>query len=406
MSEPTLHQDAHVDEPGLVGARWWQDSIVDPVGRRKALISLLAVGAGVGAAGLLFEACAPTRKGRKRSLEIQRQYGWSFGAATESLVFNGVSTEPFDRARLAKMVEELAPRLAKHLPYYLPTLFESPSALPKAVCEGDSATIAPLDGALRPIATPAMRDAFSRAQAAVDGLATPGTALVVDLDGPSSVAFAAAASRRFDPVFLFDNWPHPRGVVAAHLTLAAAAYYQPMLAKAAPEAGPSDAPAMFVLDRQRLATYTDSAQQFDNRWVARMPGRDALKTLGVTRLAYVSPLSSAPWELDDMNDDLVFDHAGGIAIVAVSLSDLPQGSPLVSPPASIAPPPPPSKLGTDYVPVPRRTPFSSGAPGGTRPIPTDFGSVEVLLSLLGGVFMGVAWSRSGTWNRSGGSSGG
>src|SRR5262249_6560457 len=162
-------------------------------------------------------------KGRRAALELQRQYGWSFGAATESLVFNGQSTEPFDRERLSRMAQELAPRLAKHAPFYVQTLFESPSALPKSVCEGDPATIVPLKTALQPILTTAMKDAFARADRAVDALATPGTALVIDLEGPSSVAFAAAASRRFDPVFLFDNWPHPRGVVAAHLTLAAAA---------------------------------------------------------------------------------------------------------------------------------------------------------------------------------------
>ncbi len=406
MSEPTLRQDAQVDEPGLVGARWWQDSVVDPVGRRKALVTLLAVGTGVGAAGLIYEAVAPTRRARRRTIDLQREYGWSFGAATESLVFNGQSTEPFDRERLDRMAQELAPRLAKYAPFYVQTLFESPSALPKAVTEADPAPIASLKGALQPIYTPAMSEAFSRALGAADALAAPGVALIVDLEGPSAVAFAAAASRRFDPVFLFDNWPHPRGVVPAHLTLAAAAYFQPMLARAAREGGSADAPPMFVLDRQRLSTYIDSAEQFDNRWVARMPGRDALKAIGVKRLAYVTPYTSAPWELDDLNDDLVFDHAGGISIVAIPLSSLPQTAASVSPQAGVTPAPT-GPLGIEYAPIPRRSPFSSGSAGGTRPVPADFGSVEVILSLLGGVLAGVAWSRSGTWNRSsGGWSGG
>ena len=37
--------------------------------------------------------------------------------------------------------------------------------------------------------------------------------VVVDLAGPEAVAFAAGAASAFDPVFAFDNWPHPRGVV-------------------------------------------------------------------------------------------------------------------------------------------------------------------------------------------------
>ena len=226
-----------------------------------------------------------------------------------------------------------------------------------------------------------MRDAFRAAQTAAQALAAvPGAALVVDLDGQDSVAFAAGASALFDPVFLFDNWPHPHGVVPAHLTLAAAAYYQPMLAKAA-QSAPHDSPAMFVLDRQRLSTYTDSAQQFDNRWVARMPGVQALRSLGIKRLLYVSPSSSAR-ELDDLNDDFVTDHAAGIAITLVDVSAID-----------------PATLASSCAPVARRTLFSSGVAGGGRPTPPEFGSVPVVVGLVGGTLLGVAWSRSGTWNR-------
>jgi hypothetical protein len=209
---------------------------------------------------------------------------------------------------------------------------------------------------------------------------------VVDLDGPDSVAFAAGASGRFDPVFLFDNWPHPHGVVPAHLTLAAAAYYQPMFANAA-MASPSGAPPapMFVLDRQRLATYTDSATQFDNRWVARMPGVQALRSLGIKRLLYVGPIGCTR-ELDDLNDDLVTDHTAGISVCVLDVSAI-DALHLKN------------QLSVDYTPVPRRTLFSSGTPGGGRPTPTDFGTTPVVLSLVGGTLLGIAWSRSGTWNR-------
>jgi hypothetical protein len=394
VSERPLRQDARVDEPGLVGARWWQDSVVDPVGRRQAILTLLVAGgligvAGVGA-GAAVEACEPTKTSRLLALELQRKYGWSFGAATESLVFNGVSTEPFDPGRLAAMVTDLGPRVASHRPFYVPTLFESPTALPQAVSEADPTPIPPLSSALKPILTSSMRHAYQSAQGALQALAAvPGAALVVDLDGQDSVAFAAGASSLFDPVFLFDNWPHPHGVVPAHLTLAAAAYYQPMLANAA-RSGPRDSPAMFVLDRQRLNSYTDSAERFDNRWVARMPGVQALKALGVRRLLYVEPSSSGR-ELDDLNDDFVTDHAAGIAITLVDLTAIDAASV-----ASTA------KLAADYTPIARRTQFSSGVAGGGRPTPSEFGSVPVVLGLAGGALLGVAWSRSGTWNRGGG----
>lgn len=390
MSEQPLHRDAVVDGPGLVGARWWQDSVVDPIGRRKTILMLLAVGAGVGVAGLAIEACNPTKTGRKGALDLQREYGWSFGAASENLVFNGLSTQPFDRDRLGQLVAELGPRVAAHRPFYVQTLFESPMALPRSVSQGDPAPIVPLKTALVPIYTNGMRDAFKRAQACADSLATAATALIVDLDGQDSVAFAAGASQAFDPVFLFDNWPHPHGVVPAHLTLAAAAYYQPMLAKAA-QTGSRDSPPMFVLDRQRLSVYVDNTDRFDNRWIARMPGVSPLRTLGVKRLVYVMPSAHVPAELDDLNDDLVADHAAGISIVAFDVSSVdPSGAGGVA-------------RGVDYVPVPRHTPFSSGSADGTRPAPAQFATVPVALGLVGGALLGVAWSRSGSWTRGSGS---
>lgn len=384
MSDRPLHQDARVDEPGLVGARWWQDSVVDPVGRRQAILMLLGVGAVLGVGGVAYEACKPgTVNGRSAALELQRKYGWSFGAATESLVFNGVSTEPFDPDRLGRMVEELAPRVAAHKPYYVPTLFEAPTALPQATAQGDPTPIPPLKSALKPILTSSMKAAFAFAQAALQPLATVGNAaLVVDLDGPDAVAFAAGLAAAFDPVFLFDNWPHPKGVVPAHLTLAAAAYYQPMLASPPATSTQARDPApMFVVDRQRLAPYVDSSEQFDNRWVARMPGVAALRSIGVQHLLYVAP-SGTRTELDDLNDDFVTDQARGIAITILPVDFINQSS-----------------LGGSYVPVPRRTLFSSGTPGGGRPTPSEFGTVPIVLTATGATLLGIAWSRSGTWNR-------
>jgi hypothetical protein len=388
VSERPLRQDFRVDEPGLVGARWWQDSVIDPVGRRHTILTLLAVGVGLGVAGLAIDACEPTKTSRLGALDLQRKYGWAFGAATENLVFNGQSTQPFDRSRLAWMVADMTPRVAAHRPFYVQTLFESPTALPTAVSEGDPTTIPSLKDALQPIFTQGMHDIFKWVQANVDTLAAvTGAALVVDLDGQDAVAFAAAASSRFDPVFLFDNWPHPHGVVPAHLTLAAAAYYQPMFANAATasQSDPRPPAPMFVLDRQRLATYTDSASQFDNRWVARMPGVQALRAMGIKRFLYVGPAANAR-ELDDLNDDFVTDHSAGISVVLVDATSI-DALQLKT------------HLDVEYVPVARRTLFSSGIAGGGRPTPAEFGSVPVVLSLVGGTLLGVAWSRSGTWNR-------
>ncbi|MBV9947737.1 MAG: hypothetical protein JOZ69_12860 [Myxococcales bacterium] len=391
MSEPTLVCDTLVDEPGLVGARWWQESVFDPVGRRRAILGLLAASAALGAAAVAW---SPTTTDRRRALDLQRQYGWSFGAEGDALVFDGASTQPFDRERLDRMVAELAPRVPAHRPFYVPTLFEAPAALPRAVASRDTAPVAPLKTALRPIVTPGMRRAFDWAKAHAEQLATAaGPVLVVDLDGEDSVAFAAGASGPFDPVFLFDNWPHPHGVVPAHLTLAAAAYYQPMFAQAAQaaQAPRADASPMFVLDRRRLAPYQDDAEQFDNRWVARLPSAEVLRSWGARTLLYVAPSRRIPWELDDLNGDLVIDAAAGLAIVAIDAS----AADLVRPSGG-------ESLGEPYAPAPRSTPFSREARGVVPTTASDaFGSVPVEVSLLGGAVLGVAWNRSGSWNHSG-----
>jgi hypothetical protein len=388
VTEASLRRDAVVDEPGLVGARWWQDSVSDPVRRRDILLTVLA---GVGVAAVGSETCDPRKTSRLRALDLQRKYGWSFGAATQTLVFDGQTTEAFDPARLRTLVNDMSPRVAAHRTYYVQTLFEA-ADVAGAVRGPEDVT--PLRAALRPISTTGMQVAFKRAVDAVEGLAmVPGGAVVVDLDGPESVAFAAGACERFDPVFLFDNWPHPRGVVPAHRTLAAAAYYQPRFARVRATTPEADAPPMFVLDRGRLSPYTDNAAQFDNRWVARLPTARGLEAMGVRRLVYVTP-AERDVELDDLNDDFVSYSSFGIGMTKVDAGGIDL-----------------ERLAEEYVPMPRKTAFSSGKVGGEQLTPAGFGSVPVEVGALSGRLYAVEWAhnfapvgygRSGTWNRTGG----
>src|SRR6185369_2349744 len=112
------------------------------------------------------------------------------------------------------------PRLA---PYFVPTLFQSLIGSPSG---------ARLRQQLYPVWSEPMRAANARGEALLDLAAAPGAphdvALVLDLPGPQSVALAAALAPAFAPVFLFDNWPHPNGVVPAHQTLGAAVYERPL----------------------------------------------------------------------------------------------------------------------------------------------------------------------------------
>lgn len=432
-----FNREESLDEPGIIGARWWQRSLVapaDPVTRRGALTGILvATGAVVGVG--MFAAIAAgsggedTRTEKRNALEMQKQYGWSFGAVTEHLTFDGDTHRPFDRAALARMAGDLRPSARATAPYYVPTLFQSPSALPRSTPAGDTGTLTPLKDALRPIFTTAMDKAYrsGRALALLFKGHSTGAAVIVDLPGPEAVAFAAGAAGVFDPVFLFDNWPHPRGVVHAHLTLAAAAYYQPLFAR---KKAPAGAPAMFVLDRARLNPYADDSTQFDNRHVARVPSAPQMKALAVSRVLYVTPHTYDTRELDDLNDDFVLYAKEGLDVKLVGADifgpdpadaapvshhadeddDPPRyyygarfashesfwiDYPWVKLPASQTPPTEPSRArpGKSYVPRPRSTLFANGVR------PPGFGTVPVVVSVATGLILGAKLSRNGTWNR-------
>jgi hypothetical protein len=449
MTEPETEpfgREELLDKPGIIGARWWQRSLEtaeSAVSRRKAVQALLITGGALAGVGFLTALASGSssddfRYESRPSLDMQKEYGWSFGATTESLTFDGVSKRPFDREALARLADDLKPSMAEHVPWYVPTLLESTRAAPRSTAREETSPAVPLKAVLAPIFTPAMDSAYRRGRALAGlfrGAQVP-VMVVVDLPGPESVAFAAGASSAFDVVFAFDNWPHPRGVVPAHQALAAAAYYQPLFAKRAS----GKAPPMIVLDRRRLAPYTDDASQFDNRHVARLPSVAALRQLGITLVLYVAGSGSTDQELDDLNDDFVLyaragvdvklvgadafgpDAADGAAPPATPDDDRPRyyyGGEVASsgwfwhdypwrsvPPEATAPRR--GIAGPEYAPKPRATDFSSGGPGPTsgRPRPSGFGTVPVVVSIATGLVLGAKLFRSGSWNRSWGSSGG
>jgi len=436
-----------LDKPGIVGARWWHEGLVhaDPVGRRAALQALL-IGGGLVALGMITvkaSGCGTpdTKTVKQSALEAQKQYGWDFGARAESLVFDGVLLQAFQPALLAVLPAALMPARTDLRPYFIPTLLQSCVAVPTTTID-DPTPFAPLSTVLRPIFTQAMDLAFRRGKALASlwSSGVKGVAVVVDLPGAESVAFAAGAANVFDPVFAVDNWPHPRGVVPAHQTLAAAAYYQPLFAKAATSRD-STSPAMFVLDRSRLAAYADETNQFDNRHLARLPPAAKLKELGIRRILYVAPVASSDVELDDLNDDFVHDAAAGIVVKIVaaeafgnqssrtstaSATHAPDGLVLYygSTPAAnesfwadypwLEPPLTGVYLsgldphGRNYVPHARMTPFSGGSPTGAlgKTMPPSFGMVPVVVAITTGAVVGAELGRSGSWNRSSGGWGG
>jgi hypothetical protein len=396
-------QQETVDKPGIIGARWWQESMATQIPRRQAMTALLALG-GVMATAAVVGSCVAVVGGSsepdvrfepRASLDMQKEYGWDFGARGDALVFDGASTQPFDRGLLARMEVDLAPAQARLRPFFVPTLFQSVAARPKTILpEETTPAFVPLQDALKPISTVAMTTAYEHGVALAKWLSSDPAhakdlAVIVDLPGPEAVAFAAGAAGSVDPVFLFDNWPHPRGDVAAHQTLAAVAYYQPLFARVR-SARNADAPALFVLDRNRLVPYVDDVTQFDNRHLGRVPSAAALSGLGVKRvLTFGMPAK----EQDDLVDDFLGYADAKLALFMATPADATYGNLDKLPP---------------YVPTPRATPYSSGQPAQktpSRPRPAGFGTVPVAIAIATGGIIGAKMARSGSWNRSSGSSG-
>jgi hypothetical protein len=259
------------------------------------------------------------------TLELQRQNGWAVGVNLDTmdpstLTLGGATALDFDgtthwRDSMTTLATALAPGQIEHEPYYVPTLFQSLAA--------------PLDGALRSLITPVhtaeMDTAFGRARAVLSLFAQVGfptdTMVILDLPGADSVAAAAAMSARFDPIFGFGNWPHPLGVVPAQETLAAALYYQPLFARTRAQRKPGSPPVL-VLDANRLEPYEDADNQFDNRYMAKIPSAAGLHTIGITHVLYVTPDGEHPAELDDLNESFIELEQAGIEVRVLGMSEI------------------------------------------------------------------------------------
>lgn len=332
-SKPPFSRVELHDGAELVGARWWQESLAlyDPIARRKALIGIAAGVAAVAPLGMLLSTCGPEHEeSLQESLLAQRSFGWNVGSETEALALPAeAAVGGFDRKVLDTLVSDLAPP-GPLRPYYVPTLFQSVTAVPSAPTALPAAG-QPLREALRPLKTASMAEAEGqgRALASLLALAPPGRAVVVDLPGPESVAFAAGLAGRCCPVFLFDNWPHPKGVVPAHLVLCAVMHYAGHFAAAAKRRRP-ESPPVFVLDRNRLKAYEDQSDRFDNRYLARLPTAVNLYNLSIGEVIYVRE-DPGDLESDDLNADFVAYQGAGIKVRLVAQKSFTAAAPEPAP---------------------------------------------------------------------------
>jgi hypothetical protein len=317
-------------------ASWWRLQLhVRPAFR--------LLGAGLvtsGCAELAEEAQPPATP--QTSLEAQQEHGWNVESEGAPLALPNPQTSDVEGGaawQTAQLSLELAPGQARWTPYYDPTLFQSL----------DAPRNADLRALMRPILTPGMAVANRRGGALVSlfvddrGLCRNDVAIVLDIDGPEAVAVAAALAPCFEPVFLFDNWPHPLGVVPSHLTLAAALYYLPAFESGRGRRA-GDAAPVFVVDRKRLSPYSDAAGLFDNRYTTALPPRAALEAAGIRHVLYVTPSAEVTMDSDDLNQDLVELDRAGIDVKMLAMTDFADTPPPGwLDPQQPAPPQPPSQ---------------------------------------------------------------
>ena len=106
--KPPFARVALYDDPLLVGAQWWQESmaLVDPIARRRALLGIAAVVAGAAVIGGTVKACSDddVEAVPSDATKAQAEHGWNFGSDSDALTFEGEVTGTYPPA----MFDDLA----------------------------------------------------------------------------------------------------------------------------------------------------------------------------------------------------------------------------------------------------------------------------------------------------------
>jgi|GEM_PF-2303245 hypothetical protein len=300
---------------------WWREAAacaLDPVYRMALLRRFSFLGLGLGTLGCSELVWLSSAHGDQDLGTTQQSEAEDEGEFPRPWYFPGaVETDVRGSDRWTALMPQLAARLAPAhdllLPFYRPTLFQT-----LMVEQGSD-----LRGVITPINWPDMCRAYSRGHSLLSLFARRGlpldAAIIIDAPGPEAVAAGAALAEWFEPVFIFDNWPHARGVVPSHLTLAATLYFAPLLVDLK-STRPVPRPPVFILDSNRLAAYIDAPGAFDNRYMVELPDAQAFERLGIRHLFYLTGRARET-ELDDLNGDFVTLANSGIDIRLLALDD-------------------------------------------------------------------------------------
>ena len=321
--QTVIKQSTYGSAPSSGGALagWFKDDI----SRRHATKRLgkgLAWAAGLSIAGVSIYKLSGSDEAEvsQDSLDLQKKEGWNVGSTDRPLVFPGSGllatdsqhgTEWKNYLDSNKLIAVYQPPSGQWQPFFVPTLMQSLAQ--------DS-----LRNQMQVIQTPEMVETNKRGEGLrelISQAQNPAQTLIVaDLNGPSSVALGAAMADTAQLIPVFDNWPHPLGVVHSHETLSALLFYAREIEQKKTKLK-DNAPALLLLDNQRLNQYQDEDTQFDNRWLAKLPPADQLKQRGVTSLLYIVNDERQKQELDDLNDEFVEFQKQGIQTRLLKLSD-------------------------------------------------------------------------------------
>lgn len=322
-SAPPFELSDKIDNPAIIGARWWNRELKDEERRQSRRAALTALGVGVlgiaGVGAIIAEIDSQSFDYQSfPSLGLQRRFGWSFGAYGQPLTFDGRRVMPFDPAKLRTLRDDCVGRA--YASQQSAALFDALSHRPGEALGEPRGTFSPLDMYMQPVVTSSMGFAYRMGQALARLLARAPrrAAIIADLVGTDSVAFAAGLADTHAPVWKFEHWPHPNGVVPAHLTLASAAFFQLRFVDAAARRA-ADAPPVVLLDRHRLHPYRDDANLFDNRYVPSLPSVALLEgEARVQDVFYIAPTDALLLDSDDINAALVAYRTRGLRVRAIT----------------------------------------------------------------------------------------
>lgn len=313
IKQSPMGQPGSANKSGGQMTSWFTNHI-----SRRSLGKGLAWGAVLAMAGVTVYQLASDddKEVSEDSLGLQKKEGWNVGSADKLLAFDGSSLLDSRGKNLTGydpnyLISIYQPRDSRWQPFFVPTLIQSLSQQS-------------LKGQMRPVFNSQMREIYERAGALRNLISqTPDpaqTLIISELPGAQSIALGAAMADTAKLVPVFDNWPHPLGVVRSHETLGAMAYYAGEIDEKRSKLK-DNAPTLLLLDSNRLTAYTDQDTQFDNRYQAKLPPADQLKQRGIQQVIYLVKDEKHKEELDDINEDMVEWQKQGINVRMLRMSE-------------------------------------------------------------------------------------